>query len=72
MTESEYKKKIEITVGESGENQTVLPGQSGFSDDKYAFMLSDDTMVIYGNNEHDGPNYLTKEQAMAMFNLVEA
>ncbi len=72
MTESEYLQKLEITTGEGGEKQTILPGQSGFSDDKYAFMLSDDTMVIHGNEEHDGPNYLTKEQAMTMFNLVEA
>lgn len=66
-----YEEKIKITRGKSNEKQTILPGQSGFSDDKTAFMLDEDTMVIYGEDEHDGPNYLTKEQAMLMFNLVE-
>lgn len=71
-SEIQYLNKIKVTTDHRGSNETILVGQSGYASDKNAFMLDSETMVIYGDEPHDGPNYLTKEQAMKMFNLVEA
>jgi hypothetical protein len=46
----------------------ILQGQGGYSDDMHAFMLNDNTMVISNDTELV---YLTKEQVMEKFNLVE-
>ncbi len=51
------------------ENDITLKGQSTYSPDMKAFMLNENTMVIHGQ-EHQLA-YLTKEQAMNMFGLVE-
>jgi len=51
------------------ENDITLQGQSTYSPDMKAFMLNESTMVIHGQ-EHQLA-YLTKEQAMKMFNLTD-
>lgn len=66
-----YEDKVLVRKNTSNNSlETTLVGQSGYSDDIQAFMLNDDLMVIC--SDKDGPNYLTKKQAMEMFNLVEA
>ncbi len=64
-----YEDKILVRKNTSnGSLETTLTGQSGYSDDVDAFMMKD-LMVIC--TQPDGPNYLTKQQAMEMFGLVE-
>ena len=58
-----------LQVSTTDAKTTTLQGQQGYSPDLEAFMLHDDLMVICTND--DGPNYMTKEQAKLMFNLVE-
>ena len=65
-----YEDKIKVRKNTSNNSlETTLTGQSGYSDDIEAFMLGSDLMVIC--TKGDGPNYMTKQQAMEMFNLVE-
>ena len=65
-----YEDKIKVTRNPLNNSlETILTGQSQYSDDIQAFMIGD-LMVIC--TDGDGPNYLTKQQAMEMFNLVES
>ena len=65
-----YEDKIKVRKNTSNNTlETTLTGQSGYSEDIDAFMLNSELMVIC--TKDDGPNYMTKQQAMEMFNLVE-
>jgi hypothetical protein len=65
-----YEDKIKVRKNDLNNSlETTLTGQSGYSEDIGAFMLNDDLMVICTGD--DGPNYMTKQQAMEMFNLME-
>jgi hypothetical protein len=65
-----YEDKVVVRKNTSTNHlETTLTGQSGYSEDIEAFMLGDNLMVICSQLE--GPNYLTKQQAMEMFDLVE-